>query len=149
VDYYHRAGVPFYVIADVLKDNGKERRIELSSYQRTPSRYKRVKPDKRSWIWLDPLRLWLGPTRDRLGGYNRLSCFDPDTGQRLGDYSEISNALAEARALAKAQSAARASAKARPTAEARLRAEVQARAKAEARIRELVAELKQSRARGS
>jgi len=149
VDYYHRAGVPLYVIADVVEQDETDRRFELIRYERTPSRYKRVKPDQRGWIWLDPVRLWLGLTRDRLGGYNRLACFDPDTGQKIGDYSEVSNALAEARALAEAESKARAEAKARAKAEARLRAEVQARAKAEARIRELEAELKQSRARGS
>ena len=64
VAYYHRARVPLYVIADVLEDDGTERRIELFGYQRTPRRYKRIKPDHRGWIWLDPLRLWLGVTRE-------------------------------------------------------------------------------------
>ena len=34
------------------------------------ARYKRVKPDKRGWIWLAPVRLWLGLTRDPQGGYS-------------------------------------------------------------------------------
>ena len=84
VDYYHRAGVPLYVIADVTEEKDKDRRIELIGYEAGPRRYKRLKPDKRGWIWLPPLRLWLGLSRDAQGGYTRLACFDPDTGQELG-----------------------------------------------------------------
>ena len=63
VDYYHSARVPLYIIADVLEGDEKERPIELIGYRRTPTRYKRIKPDDRGWIWLGPLRLWLGLTR--------------------------------------------------------------------------------------
>jgi colicin import membrane protein len=38
VDYYHRAGVPLYVIADVSKEKDGDRRIELIRYDRTPQR---------------------------------------------------------------------------------------------------------------
>jgi hypothetical protein len=134
VDYYHRAGVPLYVIADVSKENDGERRIELIRFDRTPRRYKRVKPDKRGWIWLAPVRLWLGLTRDRLGGFVRLACFDPDTGQEVGDYTAISQQLAEAEHRT-------------AIAEARAEAEAHSLAKAEERIRALEAELKQSRGR--
>jgi Uma2 family endonuclease len=134
VDYYHRAGVPLYVIADVVEQDETDRRFELIRYERTPSRYKRVKSDQRGWIWLNPVHLWLGLTRDRVCGYNRLACFEPN-GKEVGDYSAISKDLADLRALTAAES--------------RLRAEVEARAKAEARVRELEAELKRSRARGT
>jgi len=49
-------------------------------------------------------------------GYDRLACFDPATGEEIGDYTAISQALeAEARALADAESRA-------ALAEARIRA---------------------------
>jgi Uma2 family endonuclease len=141
VDYYHRAGVPLYVIADVVEENENNRRIELIRYDRGPRRYKRARPDKRGWIWLAPVRLWLGLTRDRLGGFIRLACFDPDTGLELGDYSATRRELVEARALAEAQSQARALAEARALTEAR------ARSLAEERVRALEAQLKQYRGR--
>jgi Uma2 family endonuclease len=85
VDYYHRARVPLYVIADVVEETEEERRIELIGYRRTPARYHPIRPDERGFLWLEPVRLWLGLTHDRLGGYLRLACFDPDTGEELGD----------------------------------------------------------------
>jgi colicin import membrane protein len=148
VDYYHRAGVPLYVIADVTEEKDKERRIELIGYEAGPRRYKRVKPDKRGWIWLPPLRLWLGLSIDRQGGYTRLACFDPDTGQEVGDLTAVSDDLdrseqlrQEAEARAKAESV-------RAEAESlRAEAEAQARAIAEERIRALEAELNRARGR--
>jgi flagellar biosynthesis GTPase FlhF len=140
VDYYHRAKVPYYVIADVKKEGETERKIQLISYRRTPTRYKLVKPDPRGWVWLDPLGIWLGVTRDRIGGFNRLACFDP-TGQELGDYGAITKAL-EAESKARADAEARAEAEHRRAeaehrrAEAehrRAQAEAQARTDAEAR----------------
>jgi Uma2 family endonuclease len=169
-DYYHRAKVPYYVIADVKKDEGTERGIELIGYRRTLTRYKRVKPDARGWIWLDPLGLWLGVTRDRLEGFNRLACFDP-AGKEVGDYTAITRALeasearaeaqhrrAEAEARARTDAEARAEsqhrraeaeARARAEAEARAESEARARADAEARIRELEAAIKRSARRES
>ena len=125
VDYYHRAGVPLYVIADVSVEGDDDRQIELMGYEHTPRRYKRIKPDKHGRIWLAPVRLWLGLTRDRLGGFVRLACFDPDTGEELGDYTAISQALA-------ASEHRRAEVEARAEAELRhAQAEARARAKAE------------------
>jgi hypothetical protein len=71
---------------------------------------------------LAPVRLWLGLTRDRLGGFVRLACFDPETGQEVGDYTAISEQLAESE---------------------------QRRVEAEERVRELEAELKKLRGRKS
>jgi hypothetical protein len=175
VDYYHRAKVPLYVIADAV-GRGAKRRIKLLGYQYEQKAYKPILPGEDGRIYLEPVRLWLGITRDRHTGFLRLACFDPGTGLELGDYAAVSQALAEARALAEAQSDARALAergraqaearaeaeaqarieadaraqaetRARIEAEARARAEAQARAGAEARIRELEAELKRSRGR--
>ncbi len=123
--YYHRAGVPLYVIADVFKEKDNQCRIELIGYSRKPTRYQRIKPDNRGFIWLAPVRLWLGSTLDPQGGFNRLACFDPDTGQEVGDYTAICQQLADA--------------------EQRVAIEVRARAEAEKRILELEAQIKKSR----
>ena len=111
----------------------------------------KIAVDERGWIGLEPVHLWLGLSRDRLGNYERLACFDR-TGAEVGDYTAISTALAaetraraEAEARATAEAEARAEAKARATAEAEARAaEAGARARAEARIRELEERLRQN-----
>ena len=68
VDYYHRAKVPLYVIADV-REQGEDRVIELIGYRYERAGYQRITPDERGWIWLEPVQLWLGLSRDRLGNY--------------------------------------------------------------------------------
>ena len=50
-------------------------------------------PDARGWIDLEPVRLSVGLTRDRRGGYERLACYDPATGQELGDYTAVMQIL--------------------------------------------------------
>lgn len=143
LDYYHRARVPWYLIADAVIEEGGERRIELILYRRTRTGYRRVEPDAHGRVWLEPVGLRLGLKRDPQGGFLRLACFDPVTGQEVGDYSAISRALTDAQDRAEAK-AARAEVEA-----ARARAEAEARTQAEARIRELEAALKRSRRRGS
>ncbi len=150
VDYYHRAGVPQYVIADVTFEDEEDRRIELIEYRQGPRGYRRFKPNKQGRIWLPAVNLWLGLTRDRLRGYTRVACFDPETGEEVGDYTAVSQALAvetaarakAEKARAKAERKADAEAKACAKAEQRAAAEADARAKAEARIRELEAAVK-------
>jgi len=171
VDYYYRAGVPLYVIADAKDEHDQGRRLELIAYRHTPQGYERIAPDARGWIWLEPVRLWLGVRPDGRLGYDRLACFDADTLEEIGDYTAISKALeieAEARAQAEAQARVATEAKARAVADARLaaqakaqaetraalaqstaQAEAEARAQAEARIRELEAELKRLTGQGS
>jgi Uma2 family endonuclease len=138
VDYYHRARVPVYVIADATKNDQNERQIELITYQRTARRYKRVPADPRGWTWLDAVGLWLGVTYDELAGCKRLACFDPVTGDEVGTYRAITKALAakDQALVAKDQALAEA--------ETRAQAEAQARAVAQARIRELEAAIKRS-----
>ena len=116
-DFYHRAGVPLYVIADATEDPGGGRRLELIAYRYAAAGYRKVKPDARGWIPLAPLGLSLGVVRDERTDCDRLACFDAKTGEEVGDYTAVSRALA---------------------AEAAARAEAEARAaEAEARIREL------------
>jgi hypothetical protein len=160
MDYYHRAKVPWYVIADVTHEAGDERRIELMLFRRTRRGWQREPADERGRVRLEPVGLWLGVTRDARGGFQRLACYDPETGQEIGDYRAISRALeeerraraVEARAREQAERRARSEAKARARAErardaeARARAEAErAREEAEATIRGLRAELERAR----
>jgi colicin import membrane protein len=46
VDYYRRANVPSYVIADVTVEEEDERRIEFIAYHRKGRRYHRVAPNE-------------------------------------------------------------------------------------------------------
>jgi colicin import membrane protein len=148
--YYHRANVPWYVIADAVIEEDDRRRIELILYRRTRAGYRRVKPDAHGRVWLEPVGLWLGQTRDPQGGFMRLACYDPVTDEEVGDYTAISQALAESQARAEAEAARAEAEAARAEAEAaRARAQAEARTQAEARIRELEAELARSRRPGS
>jgi colicin import membrane protein len=155
VDYYRQAKVPLYVIADVVEEDDFTRRLELIAYTLTADGYKRVAADARGWLWLEPVRVWLGVARERRLGYERLACFDSSTGEEIGDYTAISQALttaaearnqAEARALVAAEARTEAETRAF-MAEARASVEAEARRQAEARIRALEAELKRNEPR--
>jgi colicin import membrane protein len=142
VDYYHRGGVSLYVIADV-KGRGTKRRVKLLGYRSVNGKYQAITPNAQGRIYLDPVGLWLGVTVNGPDDIERLACFDPETGEQVGDFT----AQVEARAQAEAR--AHTEAQARADAEARAHTEAQARADAEKRIRELEAELKRSRRRKS
>jgi len=134
-DYYHRARVPLYVIADVLEETEETRHLELIGYRYAPAGYERIAPDARGWIWLDPLGLWLGVVQDPRLGCDRLACFEAETGAEIGDYEAISDALAAATAAqAHAEAKAQAEARARERAEAKAQAEASAREQAEAKV---------------
>jgi colicin import membrane protein len=135
VDYYHRAKVPIYVIADA-REAGGERKLTLIAYRYTPRAYRRIKPDDRGRIRLEALGLSIGVKRDPGSGADLLALYDLETGRGLGDYRTVDVARVEAEARAEAE-ARRAEAEAR-----RAEAEARARAEAEARIRELEAALK-------
>jgi hypothetical protein len=137
VDYYHRAGVPLYLIADV-PERTPERRITLIGYRHAPRGYVRVAPDEKGLIDLEPVRLCVGVTRHHRGAYHRLACYDPTTGQEIADYTTLVQALERVQAAGRVREA-----------EARAQAEAKARAAAEQRIRELEAEPKRSRGRRS
>jgi colicin import membrane protein len=155
VDYYHRGRVPLYVIADV-KGIGPKRRVTLLGYQSSGGRYVPIAPDARGWIYLEPVGLWLGVRTDP-DGSERVTCFDPDTGEEIGGFTAQVEARAEAEALARskaealaeAEALARSKAKALAEAEALARTQAEALADAEKRIRELEAQLKRPRRRKS
>lgn len=93
IEYYHRAKVPCYLIADAV-GRGEKRRVELICYQYSRQRFRRVAPDENGRIYLDSVKLHIGVTRDRLAGYERLACYDPKTGEELGDYTGLAEAYA-------------------------------------------------------
>jgi colicin import membrane protein len=137
-NYYYRAGVPLYVIADVVEESDDIRRLELIGYRSTPEGYEPVAPNDRGWIWLEPVQLWLGIVQDPQLGCDRLACFDGKTGEEIGDYSAVTAQVqAEAAARRKAEEKAQqAEEKARAETEARQKAESET-LRAEARVREL------------
>ena len=127
VDYYHRAGVPIYIIADARYENTGNRRLALIGYRRTPKSYEKSRRSSRPDL-ARVLGVWLGISQDRITGFDRLACFNAETNEEIGDYTAITRAFANemgSRIEAEAQAA-----------EARARA-----AAAEARIRELEAAL--------
>jgi colicin import membrane protein len=126
--YYHRANVPFYLIADAV-GRGAKRRVKLIAHQHTPKGYKLIMPGPKGRIYLEAVRLWVGTTFDSEVGYTRLACFDAESGEDLAGYAKTRQALLDARAHAEAQA--------------------QDLANAQAHIIELEAELKRSRGRSS
>ncbi len=131
-DYYNRARVPLYVIVDADKDDRQQRRLSLMAFRWTRGGYQRIAANPRGWIWLEPVRLWLGVTQGR-PGFDRVACFD-ERGEEIGDYTAVTRALAdEAEARARAEERASAEAEARARAEERASAEAEARARAEER----------------
>jgi len=150
--YYHRAKVPVYLIADA-SGAGAKRRLTIAAYTYARPGYQNIVADAKGRIYLEPLGIWVGVTRDLRGGYDRLACYDGKTGKELGDYNAVMVALAaaeertreaEERAREAEERAREAEARARE-AEARAR-EAEARAReAEARSRALEAGLKRRR----
>jgi colicin import membrane protein len=145
--HYAHIGVPWYIIVDTVEWKNTDLPPPVSLFQLNPKRkrYKRVKPDSRGWLWVEPVGLYLAPCAEsRL----RLAWYDKE-GQVIQDYEGLEEQRDAARVQAETEAwraqieARRAEAEAR-RAEAesqRAEAEAQARAEAEARLRELEAEL--------
>jgi Uma2 family endonuclease len=135
-DYYHRAAIPTYVIADARIESEHVRRLELIAYRYTSKRYERVAPSADGRIWLDAVGVWLGISQDSATGFDRIACFDPATTSQIGDYTAITQARAEEiEARIRAETRAAAAETQAAAAEARAVA-------AEIRIRELEAALR-------
>jgi Uma2 family endonuclease len=141
VDYYFRAGVPLYLIADARKVRGGKRRLELIGYRAGRDRYRRWKPDRQCRLVVEPLGLSIGAVPDPNIGA-RLACFDGETGQEIGNYTEVCRALDEADARAR-----EADARARE-ADARAEAEAEARRAMERRLDQMQDELRRLRGEG-
>lgn len=117
LEEYDLAGVPLYVIVDLLQRGGKTL-PRLLAYRRSDTVYTVIPPDERGWIYLEPLKLWLG-----LNG-QEVICYD-EQGQPVGDYTEVKASLEHIQAA--------------------LEAEQRVRTEAERRIQELEAELRRLR----
>jgi Uma2 family endonuclease len=117
LEEYDLAEVPLYVIVDAVFPR-RQPTLRLLGYRQSPAGYQVLVPNERGWLWLEPVRLWLGIQNDEI------VCYD-EGGQPLGDYRALSEALA---------------------AETQARREAERRAEAsEARLRELEAELRRLR----
>ncbi len=90
LEEYDLAGVPHYVIVDSFSRRGEET-VRLLGYTQTPSGYRVLAPDTRGWLWLEPLRLFIGIAD------NEVVCYD-EAGHPLADYAEVAEALATAEA---------------------------------------------------
>jgi colicin import membrane protein len=131
LEEYEQAGVPLYVIVDGVARRQRPT-LRLLGYTLTPSGYQPLAPDERGWLWLAPVRLWLGVEGDEI------VCYDED-GRPQGDYRALAVAVTAAeRARMEAE-------RARAEAERRATAEAAARAEAEDRLRALEAELRRLR----
>lgn len=96
LEEYDLAGVPLYVIVDSVTRRGQAS-VRLLGYQQTDVAYQPITPNERGWLWLEPVRLWLGVEE------NELVCYD-QTGRPLGDYVSLGAALtAETQARAQAE----------------------------------------------
>jgi hypothetical protein len=63
-------------------------------YRATSSGYERIPLNEKGWLWLEPLRLWLG-----LEGH-QATCYD-EQGKRLMSFFEALQAVRQAEARAK------------------------------------------------
>ncbi|MCI0458785.1 MAG: Uma2 family endonuclease [Gemmataceae bacterium] len=126
VDHYHRAGVPLYVIVDQQEEGGP---LELIAYRHQPQGYVRLSLDERGRLPLEVLGLELALFGDRV------ALFDAQTGEELGDYTEVCETLeAEVKArLAAEQKCAEAERREREQVEAREIAEQARQLEEEAR----------------
>jgi Uma2 family endonuclease len=124
LEEYNLARVPLYIIINTLSSGGRSQLL-LLGYIQEPSGYQVLAPNERGWLWLDPVRVWLGIADNEIVCYN-------EAGQPLGDYRALTATL-------NAEIAARIAAEKRATEEA------EARATAEAQLRVLEAELRRLR----
>ncbi len=93
VEQYHTAGVPFYYIVD---HESLDDPASLIGYEWTPQEFVLLSPNADGRFLLDRIGVWLG-VED-----GKVACFDTGTGKRLGDYTEIDEALQKSEAHAEA-----------------------------------------------
>jgi Uma2 family endonuclease len=139
---YHRALVPLYVIVDRVRE---EDWPTICGYRYRPDAYEPTPLDGQGCLLLEVVGLKLGTVQ------NRVVLYDARTGEEVGDYAAVCEALevemaarraAEERARA-AEEQARAEAQARQAAEEQARAAAEARRQAEDQARHLEARLRE------
>ncbi len=113
-DYYNRGTRAAVRDRQRAQDDKHERRLSLMAFRWTRGGYQRIAPDHRGWIWLEPVRLWLGVAQGPRPGFERVACFN-ERGEEIGDYTAVTRALvAEAEARAQAEARAEVEASRRP-----------------------------------
>jgi hypothetical protein len=92
---YFRAGVEFYIIVDDATAHrlNSPRQLRILGYRRGIRGYERLRLNEQGRLWLEPVGVWLGVE----GG--RVVCYDRE-GRRLGNYTEVTQALDAAKARA-------------------------------------------------
>lgn len=95
LEEYYLAGVPLYIIVDLVQREGRTV-PRLLGYRQTDTVYAVLAPDERGRLWLEPLKVWLG-VQDQ-----HVVCYD-EASMPIGDYTDLKTTLAtelEARAAA-------------------------------------------------
>ena len=88
LEEYDLAGVPLYIIIDLVQRHGQIV-PRLLGYRQTPLVYAVVAPDERGWLWLEPLKVWLGVHEQTI------VCYDA-AGAPIADYADLRTALTTA-----------------------------------------------------
>jgi Uma2 family endonuclease len=132
--HYALARIPLYVLVDPLAAR-RPGLPTLVGYTLVGDDYQEMALDERGYLWLEPVRLWLGFVD------GEVVCLD-EAGQPMGDYPALLQELGQERqARLAAQRARREERRARQE-------EHQARLAAEARVAVLEAELRRLRGEG-
>jgi hypothetical protein len=98
LEEYDLAGVPLYIIVDIVQRRDQVV-LRLLGYRQTPSVYAVLSPDECGWLWLEPLKIWLG-IEDQV-----VVCYD-ESGTPIADYTALKTAL-DAEAAARMAAEAR------------------------------------------
>jgi len=112
LDEYELAGVPLYVIVDIIQRRGQPV-PRLLGYHLVDGAYEVLASDAQGRLWLEPVGVWLGVADGQVTLYDK-------RGTAIADYVELAAARAEADERAR-------EAAARADAESRTRAELEAR----------------------
>jgi Uma2 family endonuclease len=95
LEEYHLAGVEFYFIID-QQFVRRQTALRLHGYRYTPAKYEPIAPNERGWLWMEPVRAWLGIAD------NRPVCYD-ESGRLLRDYEAV--VAGEQEAITRAEAA--------------------------------------------
>jgi colicin import membrane protein len=84
VQHYHRARVPVYIVVDQKTEDGPR---TLIGYRWTAQRYVRMRPDRQGRLLLKRFGIRIGLVD------NRVVCYDAETDEPIGDYTQLTQAL--------------------------------------------------------
>lgn len=97
LEEYHLVGIPFYFIIDrrVVR---RQRMLRLLGYRYTAAGYEPMVPNERGWLWMEPVRAWLGIAEGKPLCYT-------EEGMQIADYDQLEAKLSEAQERAEAAEA--------------------------------------------